>query len=155
MNCIIYVWFFLNISKRIHIYTLTEALTLGLCSHGHSLTPNMSGRVSVQDLKTHTGVTDTQLALQCTDEHLNQLAPKVPNWFTLAVTLGLEEYQRNAIKVNLDLEYLYKTIEVLKVWKKKMGREATYLRLVRGCLEMSNALLAGDVCTLAKSKYIF
>ncbi len=66
------------------------------------------------------------------------------------MTLDLEEYQQQAIRVYPLLEYLHKTVEVLKVWKKNSVQEATYLRLVEACLEMSNALLAGEVCTLAK-----
>ncbi len=107
-------------------------------------------RVTIQNLKQHTGVTDKQLNLQCLDKHFDQLAPKVSNWLSLAMSLNLEDYQQLAIRVDLQLDYLHKTVEVLKVWKKNSGREATYLRLVEACLEMSNAILAGDVCTLAK-----
>ncbi len=114
----------------------------------------MTKRITVNDLKMHIGVTDEQLALQCSYPHFSQLAPKVPNWLSLAIVLGLEEYQRQAIKVDLQLDYLNKTLEVLMVWKKNLGQEATYLRLVRGCLDMSNAILAGEICELAKSEYL-
>ena len=109
-------------------------------------------RITVEDLKRHYSVDDHQLQLQCLDQHLEKLAHKVPNWLSMAMALGLEDHQQQAIKVDLNLDYLHKNLETLKVWKKNVGRNATYLRLVKACLEISNAVLAGEVCELAKSK---
>ena len=109
--------------------------------------------VTLQELKDHTGVTDKQLQLQCSDEHLEQIAYKIGNWTSYAFILKLEEWQVQSVKVNLELDYLHKIMEVLKMWKKNNVHNATYLSLVRGCLKAGDGIVAGDVCQLAKSEW--
>ena len=110
--------------------------------------------VTLQELKDHTGVTNKQLQLQCSDDHLEKIAPKIGNWTSYAFMLKLDEWQIQAVRVNQDLNYLHKIMEVLKMWKKNNVQNATYLNLVRGCLKVGDGVVAANVCELAISEFV-
>ncbi len=109
--------------------------------------------VELQEIMLNTGIRKEDLNNKVTDENVRRFASKFAdyNWLECAITLGLDESERRAIRtdVQLDSEFL-KAHEMLQMWHKRNGYRATYRILVDACCSHKNMRLAMDLCHLLK-----
>ena len=110
--------------------------------------------VTLEQLKDNTGVTDEQLGLICSNEHLNKIADDINNYLQYAHALGLKDRQTAEIHTNINFTFLLKTQKVLLTWKNDNIYTATYQRLADVSLELGSAVLAGKICQLCKGKCV-
>jgi len=80
----------------------------------------------------------------CTDRDLRKLALSVPDWKDVAAFLGLNEVDEKTIEEE-NKTSLRRRIAVLRKWREKRGKKATYQRLAKAFFEMGNAALIEDV----------
>ena len=80
----------------------------------------------------------------CKDRHLRKLAQSLPDWRGVAPFLGLSEAEENMIEEE-HTSALGRRIAVLRKWREKHGKKATYERLAKVFCDMGNAALADDV----------
>lgn len=80
----------------------------------------------------------------CTDRDLRKLAQSVPDWKDVAAFLGLNEVDEKTIEEE-NKTSLRRRIAVLRKWREKRGKKATYQRLAKAFFEMGNAALTEDV----------
>ena len=80
----------------------------------------------------------------CKDRHLRKLAQSLPDWRGVAPFLGLSEAEENMIEEE-HTPALGRRIAVLRKWREKHGKKATYERLAKVFWDMGNAALADDV----------
>ena len=80
----------------------------------------------------------------CKDRHLRKLAQSLPDWRGVAPFLGLSEAEENMIEEE-HTPALGRRIAVLRKWREKHGKKATYERLAKVFCDMGNAALADDV----------
>ena len=83
----------------------------------------------------------------CKDRHLQKLALSLPDWRGVAPFLGLSEAEENMIEEEHS-PALGRRIAVLRKWRQKHGKKATYERLAKVFWDMGNAALADDVAKL-------
>ena len=83
----------------------------------------------------------------CKDRHLQKLALSLPDWRGVAPFLGLSEAEENMIEEEHS-PALGRRIAVLRKWRQKHGKKATYERLAKVFWDMGNAALANDVAKL-------
>ena len=83
----------------------------------------------------------------CKDEHLNELALSIKDWPSIAPFLGLTEAEESAIK-NDHNKTRKQTIEMLRKWRNKFGRKATYRKLAEALLKLEEAGLVERLCDL-------
>ena len=65
----------------------------------------------------------------CTDSHLAEIATSIVKWRELSPFLGLTEAEEHEILGSAPHSVLQQKIALLRLWKKKTGRAATYNRL--------------------------
>ena len=111
-------------------------------------------RVSVQELKANLGVTDKQLDLACSDDHLKKLADEIEDYHQYGYALGLKGWQLTEINTDPSLTYVMKTQAVLKRWKENDPYKATYLNLLKVVLDLSEGVLAVKLCELCKGEFM-
>ena len=77
---------------------------------------------------------------------LVQLAEKIaPSWRKLGRALGLEEHKLSSI--DADYKHVYeKSCQMLLVWKKMNGSQATYNWLVHALQSIGSRILAEEYC---------
>lgn len=80
----------------------------------------------------------------CIDRDLRKLAQSVPDWKDVAAFLGLNEVDEKTIEEE-NKTSLRRRIAVLRKWREKRGKKATYQRLAKAFFEMGNAALTEDV----------
>ena len=90
------------------------------------------------------GVAPDALQQLCTDRDIRRLAPSVPDWKDAAAFLGLNEVDEKTIEEE-NKTSLRRRIAVLRKWREKRGKKATYERLAKAFYEMGNVSLAEDV----------
>ena len=80
------------------------------------------------------------------EEELIQLAEKIaPSWRKLGRALGLEEHKLHAI--DADYKSVYeKSCQMLLVWKKMNGSQASYSWLVQALQFIGSHILAEEYC---------
>ena len=107
-------------------------------------------RVSVHELKANLGVTDKQLDLVCSDDHLKKLADEIEDYHQYGYALSLKGWQLTEINTDPSLTFVMKTQAVLKRWKENDLYKATYLNLLKVVLDLSEGVLAVKLCELCK-----
>ena len=83
----------------------------------------------------------------CKDEHLCEIALSITDWQSIAPFLGLTEVEESDIKKNYD-NTLTQKIKMLRKWREKFGRQATYRKLARVFTKLNHADLVEEVCDL-------
>ncbi len=107
-------------------------------------------RLTVEILKTETGVTDYQLQQKCTIEHLKAITIDVGNYPQFASKFDLPPAVRAGIENHTPkFEYRQMTEEVFLWWSRNTGN-ATYLVFVQACLEFGKGGIARTMCELCK-----
>ena len=106
--------------------------------------------VTIDELVNRVGIDRDLLNQPCSTEHLTKIAPFVSNWHTYAIVLGVNQPQILSIKSDHTLEAEMKAQQVLSLWKKANGFNATYLALVDVCLQKNDVQLAESICKIVK-----
>ena len=109
-------------------------------------------RLTVADLKRYTGVIDEQLDLQISDDNLGEIAKEISDFESIAEKLELKAGDIATAKASPYMEYTQRTMIILKKWKSKHGRFATYRWLVNVALKLEQGQLADEICKLCTSK---
>ncbi len=110
-------------------------------------------RITVEDLKKETGVTDDQLNQRCTLKHLRDITPSVGNYLKFASHFNLPPGVLAGINANLNLSFKQKTETVFLWWQANI-QNATYLSFVQACLDptVSEGAVARKMCRLCAGK---
>ena len=111
---------------------------------------NSATEVTLEELLEYVGISRSQLAKPCSDEHLREIAKKVDNWEMIAPYLGLEVNRIEDLKEDYSKSGL-RSYNAFMKWKEKAAFKATYLYLVEEVfLKNGNATLAQFICNLLK-----
>ena len=92
-------------------------------------------------------VPSEKLDQPCKDEHLCEIALSITDWQSIAPFLGLTEVEESDIKKNYDNTMTQK-IKMLRKWREKFGRQATYRKLARVFTKLKHADLVEELCDL-------
>ncbi len=106
--------------------------------------------VTIDELVNRVGINRDLLNQPCSTEHLTKIAPFVSNWHTYAIVLGVNQPQILSIKSDHTLEAEMKAHQVLSLWKKANGFNATFSALVDVCLQKNDVQLAESICKIVK-----
>ncbi len=93
------------------------------------------------------GVSRGKLGRPCTDTHLCEIAPHVTNWKSIAPFLSLSKAEIAAIARDKGKAETQQNA-MLRKWKEKCGRKATYRRLTRVFYKHQRADLVDVICKL-------
>ena len=109
--------------------------------------------VTIEELKAHTKVTDSQLDSQVQERDLHKLSAHFDNVESYLVHLGLSPSQQTDIK---DLALRRGTqiamSEALRLWREPNPFTATYRALVEVLVELGKGEVAVEVCIYLSSK---
>ena len=109
--------------------------------------------MTIEELKDHTRVTDSQLNSQIQERDLLKLSSHFDNVESYLVHLGLTPNQRTDIK---DLALRRGTqiamSEALRLWREPNPFTATYRALVEVLLDLGKGEVAVEVCAYLTSK---
>ena len=83
----------------------------------------------------------------CKDEHLCEMALYITDWQSIAPFLGLTEAEESDIEKNYDKAMVQK-IKMLRKWREKLGRQATYRKLANVFTKLKHANLVEELCDL-------
>lgn len=109
-------------------------------------------RLTIADLKRYTGVINEQLDLPISDNNLSEIAKEISDFEMIAEKLELKAGDIATAKASPFMEYTQRTMIILKKWKSKHGRLATYRWLVNVALKLEQGQLADEICKLCASK---
>lgn len=110
-------------------------------------------RITVQQLKDKTGVTDAHLATVCSDRHLKELADHIEDYQQYAYVLELKDWKIREINTDVSMSYIMKTLAVLRQWRNDNAFKATYLNLLKAVLSVGEGMVAVKLCELCKREY--
>ena len=109
--------------------------------------------VLVLELLNKLHLSQGQLDVEISDEHLTEASGIIDDHEILGSELGLTEVEMSDINQKHNSPEL-RRLATLRKWKQKVSWKATYLVLVKALLKKSRADFARDVCKLvAQSKY--
>ena len=83
----------------------------------------------------------------CTDRHLRKLAKSIPDWKDLAPFLDLSEVEEKMIEEEHKTP-LRRRIAILRLWRQKKRKKATYKRLAKVFWEMGNASVVDEIAKI-------
>ncbi len=106
-------------------------------------------KLTVNDLKKETRVTDKQLGQVCRKKHLKEIAQHVGNYPQFASKFDLPPPVASGIDTDLKLSYDQKAEKVFLYWRKN-AKNPTYLTFVQACLELGEGGIARKMCKLSK-----
>ena len=106
----------------------------------------MATRPSLEELLKD--VPSAKLDQSCRDEHLCELALSITNWQSIAPFLGLTEVEEKEISFMYPNELRRQTVAMLRKWKSKHGRKATYKRLARVFWKLAFTNVVEEICEL-------
>ncbi len=93
------------------------------------------------------GVPPGKLGRPCTDIHLCEIALHVTDWKLIAPFLGLSQAEIEAITMNEGKAETQRSA-MLRKWREKSGRKATYRRLTKVFYKQQRADLVDVICKL-------
>ena len=105
----------------------------------------MAAKPSLEDLLKD--VPPEKLDEPCRDDHLSELALSVTEWQSIAPFLGLSEAEEEDIERDCAKNKTQK-IKMLRKWKEKFGKRATYRRLARVFWKLGRVDLVGELCDI-------
>ena len=110
----------------------------------------LSDMAQLNDLLARFGFQRRDLVKPCSEEHGNRIALKVSDWETLAPFIGLEHQDVEDIKDEYR-KSRSRRLALLRKWRQRYGRDATYLKLVEGLQEIGRRDLIEDILTIARA----
>lgn len=103
--------------------------------------------ISLQDLKKVCHITEDQLDMKISDEHLREVSRIIDDHNTVGPELGLTPQEMAAI--NHDAKTMeHQKMTMLTKWKQKFAWKATYKMLIEANLKCSRGEDAQKVCEL-------
>ena len=93
-------------------------------------------------------MTEQQINVACSHEHIVEIANKVSTWDYLAFHIGLDDTDIVAIERNNPHDYRSQCLATLLMWRQKFGSNATYLSLAKGLEKVGRLDLVEAVCTM-------
>ena len=109
--------------------------------------------VSLQDLIDTFELSEDLLKNEMSEEHMNEASRILDDHEIVGYELGLTKAEMTAINADARNQEL-RRMEMLRRWKQKRTRKATYKKLIEALLCCSRADQATDLCKLlARSKY--
>ena len=72
---------------------------------------------------------DMSLSKECSDKHLRQIAQLIAEWREVAPELGLTEQDEVNITGYAPFSVPVQKLHMLRMWRQKNGKQATYQRL--------------------------
>ena len=87
-----------------------------------------------------------KLEKPCKDKHLSELALSITDWKSIAPFLGLTEAEESEIEDCKKVRT--QKIKMLRKWRSKLGKKATYRNLVEVLLKLEETDLAEKLCGL-------
>ena len=104
---------------------------------------------TIEELKAHTNVTDTELNSEVEETDVQFLATQFNNLEDFPALLGLNPAEQQEVKYALHLNDIQTAaIHALRLWRKANPGAATYRALVEIVLRMGRDDLAACVCEL-------
>ena len=91
-----------------------------------------------------------QLDRMCEDAHLNKIALWFVDWRGTAPFLGLKETEEEEID-SMKGSARVKKISMLRKWRRKFGKTATYRRLVQVFYDLEDVEVVDSICSLLMS----
>ena len=96
-------------------------------------------------------VTPEKLDQSCRDDHLCAIALSVTEWKSIAPFLGLTKAEEENIEKDCAANETQK-IGMLRKWREKLGRKATYGTLIKVFWKLKRADLVEEVCELLQTE---
>ena len=87
----------------------------------------------------------------CRDEHLSDIALSITEWKSIAPFLGLTKAEEENIEKDCAANETQK-IGMLQKWREKLGRKATYGKLIKVFWKLKRADLVEEVCELLQTE---
>ena len=109
----------------------------------------MATRPSLEELLQD--VPPAKLNQPCRDKYLCELALSITNWQSIAPFLGLTEVEEKEISFMYPNELRRQTVAMLRKWKSKHGKKATYKRLARVFWKLAFTNVVEEICELLNS----
>ena len=138
--------------RGLYIFTAeyTQTAILVSVTTGHfSVSFEMATRPSLEELLKD--VPPAKLNQPCKDECLCELALSVTRWHIIAPHLGLTDKDEEEISFLYPNELGRQTVAMLRKWKSKHGKKATYKRLARVFWKLAFANVVEEICKLLNS----
>ena len=110
---------------------------------------SMAGRPSLEDLLQD--VPSEKLNQPCRDEHLCEIALSITEWQSISPFLGLTEADEVIIQHDYP-DSIARKIGMLRKWKKRFGRKATYRKLGQVFWKLKRADLVEELCELLQTE---
>ena len=110
---------------------------------------SMAGRPSLEDLLQD--VPPEKLNQRCRDEHLCEIALSITEWQSISPFLGLTEADEVIIQHDYP-DSIARKIGMLRKWKKRFGRKATYRKLGQVFWKLKRADLVEELCELLQTE---
>ncbi|XP_064401070.1 uncharacterized protein LOC135347118 isoform X4 [Halichondria panicea] len=126
-----------------------------LTSYPHTIPSGAGGprTVTIEELKEHTKVTDSQLDTEIKKRDMLDLADHFDNVDTYAVQLGLSPAEQSDVRIaQLANGAQVAMDKALRLWRQHNPGAATYRALVEMLLRMGKEALAFEVCQSAAAK---
>ena len=96
------------------------------------------------------GVAPEKLDQPCRDDHLSEIALSLTNWQSMAPFLGLSEVDERAIMCRYPHELEMQNIAMLRKWKDKFGRTATFRKMVAILWRRGRTTSVERLCNILK-----
>ena len=109
--------------------------------------------ITLDELLKETEICNEKLSERASNEHIREIAKFLTSWRKVAIYLGLDGNDLDAIEQEERDEHM-KKIKALQKWKGKFGFKASYRKLVEVLLSLAMADVAEKVCCLLKGMYI-
>ena len=93
-------------------------------------------------------LTEQQIDVPCSHEHVEELASKVNKWECLVFSIGLTDIEVTTIQRDKPNDYRLQCSAALLKWRQKLGSKATYLSLAKGLEKVGRLDLVEAVCKM-------
>ena len=94
------------------------------------------------------GILPEKLDQPCKDDHLSEIALSLTDWQSIAPFLGLTEAEENRIARRHSNNLAKQSVAMLRKWRSKFKRKATYKTLITVLWNRGKIDLADQVCTI-------
>ena len=117
-----------------------------VCTQSHR-----SRVISLENLKTRTGVTDEHLDQECDDEQLKELSQHIVDYRKYGPRLGLADADIRTFERDPTMYFSIKliTAAVFMEWHERKGVKATYRVLVGIALKLEDGTGAEKICQMS------
>ena len=108
----------------------------------------MASKPSLVEVLGRYSLTEQQIDVACSHEHMVEIASKVNKWDYLAFHIGLDDADVTDIEHDKPHGHRSQCVAALLKWRQKFGSNATYLSLAKGLEKVSRLDLVEAVCKM-------